>query len=425
MGGSGWVARWAVALAALAMVGAACGPGDGSSSSGGAKRTVQVDYRSDELATSLFEYFPKQLRVRPGDTVEFKQAWTGEPHSVTMGTVVDEKIRPVVDLLDRVRQEGTLPEGEPEEFGVFAEALPFAFGEDGMAQNAAQPCYVDEAGFDGRYPGDEKTPCPNRTQPEFNGRQAIYNSGVIPYEGVKGNTFEVKLADDLEPGTYNFYCNIHGPLQAGQIVVQEKGTEIPSPSAVAKQARAEAEKKTAPMIANFDKAKAGKEVSGGEAGEIKVDAGKSNLIGLPTPFLANGEFIFGVVNEFIPKQVEARVGQKVTWTFIGGHTISFNVPTYFPVFTIAKDGTVEYNPDAQNPVGGWPDRPEPPGGGADEGPPQPVDVDVGPWDGQGFKSTGLNYQDGDTFSVTPTRPGTYVYACLIHPEMVGKLVVKG
>ena len=418
----GWVTKGVLALAPLAAVAAACGS-SGGSSDGAQTRTVQVDYRSDEAATSMFEYFPRQVRVRPGDTVEFKQAWTGEPHSVTMGGFVDEKIKPIVDLLDRVRKAGKLPEGEPEEFVTFFEALPFAIDEV-TAQNAAQPCYVDAAGFDGRYPGDEKTPCPQRPQPEFNG-QAIYSSGIIPYEGVKGNTFEVKLADDLRPGTYTFYCNVHGPLQTGQIVVQEKGTEIPSRSEVARQAREEAKRKTAPLIANFEKAKAGRVVEGGEAGEIRIDAARSNLIGVPTPFFAGNEFIHGIVNEFVPRDVEAKVGQKVTWTFIGGHTISFNVPSYFPVFTVAKDGTVEYNPQARNPVGGWPARPEPEGGGDGDGPPEPVQVDVGPWDGQGFKSTGLGYSDNDTFSVTFTRPGTYPYACLVHPQMVGKLVVKG
>ncbi|MDP9071168.1 MAG: hypothetical protein M3N68_07760 [Actinomycetota bacterium] len=417
--------RATIAGAAVALLAAACGSG-GSGSSGPQTRTVLVDYRHDEVETSMFDYFPRRLAVRPGDTVEFKQAWTGEPHSVTMGTFVDEKIKPLIELFDRVTREGKLPEGEPEEFAAFGQALPFAFGEAGMAQNAAQPCYVDAAGFDGKYPGDEKTPCAKRPQPAFNGRQAIYNSGVIPYEGVGGNTFTVKLADDLAPGTYTYYCNVHGPLQYGQLAVQEKGTDIPSRAEVARQARAEAEKRTAPLLRNFRAAKQGSVVQGGDAGEVKIDAGKSNLIGVPTPIFADQQLVHGIVNEFVPEELEARVGQKVTWTFTGGHTISFNVPKYFPVFTVAKDGTVEYNRKAQEPAGGWPDRPKPPGAEHDrEGPPPPpVKVDAGPWDGRGFRSTGLNYQDQDEFSVTFTRAGTYDYACLIHPQMVGKVVVR-
>lgn len=118
--------------------------------------------------------------------MEFKQAWAGEPHSVTMGKLVDDNIEPVLRLLTEIERTGTVPEDEPEEFEAFGEAVPYAFAEEGLAQNAAQPCYVDAEGFDGTYPGDEKTPCPKRAQPEFTGRQAIYNSGIIPYEGVQG-----------------------------------------------------------------------------------------------------------------------------------------------------------------------------------------------------------------------------------------------
>lgn len=417
-------AMWGAVLGAGIAALAACGS-DESGSSGAQTRTVLVDYRHDEVETSLFDYFPRRVAVRPGDTVEFKQAWTGEPHSVTMGTLVDDKIKPILSLLNQVEREGKVPEGEPPEFMTFGEALPFAFGEGGgMAQNAAQPCYVDQAAFDGKYPGDEKTPCPKRAQPEFNGRQAIYNSGVIPYEGVGGNTFTVKLADDLAPGTYTYYCNVHGPLQYGQLDVRPQGSSVPSEGDVARQARREAEQRTAPLVRNYRTAKAGRVVRGGDAGEIEIDAGKTNLIGVPTPFLAGNQLVFGIVNEFVPEKVEARVGEKVTWTFTGGHTISFNVPRYFPVFTIAQDGTVEFNPKADKPAG-WPDRPGPPGGPGGEGPPEPVSVDAGPWDGRGFRSTGLNYADRDRFSVTFTRPGTYTYACLIHPQMVGTIDVKG
>ncbi|MGI8792450.1 MAG: hypothetical protein ACR2H3_04645, partial [Acidimicrobiales bacterium] len=194
-------------------------------------RTVLVDYNHDEFAVAAFAYFPRTVQVRPGDTVEFKQAWTGEPHSVTMGSYVDEQLEPLIDLFERVESTGEFPEGEPEEFENFE--VPFAFSDEGLAQRAAQPCYVDAADFDGTYPGDDEMPCPNQTQAPFNG-QAIYNSGLIPFEGVGGNTYKVELADDLPTGTYSFFCNVHGPLQFGKVEVKEPGSEIPSASAVAK-----------------------------------------------------------------------------------------------------------------------------------------------------------------------------------------------
>jgi plastocyanin len=426
--GRKWGGRCLLVLGA-GLLAAACGSAGSGSGDAAEVRTVQVDYSSDEAATTLLDYFPRRVVVRPGDTVEFKQAWTGEPHSVTMGTFVEEKLRPVIDLAQRVEREGKIPEGEPEEFAAFDEALPYSRGGDeetgGMSQNAAQPCYVDQADFDGTYPGDAKTPCPNRVQPEFNGRQAIYNSGVIPYEGVKGNTFTMKLADDLAPGTYSFYCNWHGPLQYGQLEVREKGAKIPSRAEVARQARKEAEATTSVMLASLKAARGGKVVTGGFEDEpITVDAGKTNLIGVPTPFFADSRIIFGVLNEFVPERVETRVGQRTTWTFGGYHTISFNVPKYFPIFTVEPDGAYRFNPQASDPVG-WTHLPRPPEGPPEEsqGPPQPLDLDAGPWDGQGFHSTGV-YGPPDTFSITFTRPGTYTYACLLHPQMVGRVVVK-
>jgi hypothetical protein len=76
-----------------------------------------------------------------------------------------------------------------------------------------------------------------------------------------------------------------------------------------------------------------------------------------------------------------------------------------------------------------PERPEPAEGeggeSAEEEEPEPIRVDGGEFDGgDGFHSTGLDYNDGDSFSLTFTKSGTYLFACLIHPAMVGKVVVK-
>ena len=107
------------------------------------------------------------------------------------------------------------------------------------------------------------------------------------------------------------------------------------------------------------------------------------------------------------------------------HTVSFNVPKYGPQIEIKKDGTVQFNPKAYDPQGG-PGFPEqegpPPEEESEEGPP-PVNVDVGNYDGSKFLSSGV--PDGSMlYSITFTKAGTYQYACLIHPRMIGTLVVK-
>jgi plastocyanin len=114
------------------------------------------------------------------------------------------------------------------------------------------------------------------------------------------------------------------------------------------------------------------------------------------------------------------VGEKVTW-YIQGHTVSFDVPRYFPIATVAKSGKVTFNPRAVKPI----DSPEaefPEGEG--DGPPKPVDVDAGEWDGSGFISSG-SPEGAINWSLTFTKAGKYKYACLIHPRMVGEVDVSG
>lgn len=391
------------------MVLAACSGGDG-----GEVREVLVDYLDDQVASSFLLYFPSDVTVRPGDTVVFKQEWTGEPHSVTMGTMVDEMMEVVVPLLDEY---GDLPDDQipPEVFETFdaaVEPLPWMMGDDfEIQQNGAQPCYLDE----GAPPDDPDQPCEEQEQPEFNGRQSYYNSGFIPYEGPQGNEFRVPLADDIEPGVYNYYCNLHGPFQKGTITVVEPGSEIPSQTEVSRQARAEIEAVAEPLRAALTEAAAA------ETTDVFGQTVKKPLAGYMDETTHQA-----FISEFIPRRIEVPVGEPVTWQFVGAHTVSFDVPEYFAQMIVDEDGDVMINPDAIQPVNspGAPeeeDGEEPPPG--EEGPPpEPVVVDAGEWDGSGFISSGVFYDDG--YRLTFTEPGTYPYACLIHPQMVGEVVVR-
>ena len=412
----------------------ACGDDGGGGSGSGENRTVLVDYNHDEIAASFLTYFPRSISVHPGDTITFKQAWTGEPHSVTLGTLTDGLMREVLPLIEKypeVESAEQLKEVDPAGFEVYnrvcldngkIEASPDSVcpalpdmatygGEDvlKMNQNGAQPCYLDS----GLPPQDKDTPCPKREQPEFNGRQSFYNSGYIHYEGDQGNTFKMTLSEDIKPGNYQYYCNLHSPFaMAGAIEVKPKATSIPSQSEVDRTARREIERDAAPLLKGFEEAKAGKASIDGET------PFKGNLAGY-----YKDDFEHAFLSEFIPNPIKAKVGEKVTW-FVSGHTVSFDVPRYFPIATVAKDGTVTFNPRAVQPVNS--PRAEPPEGGGGppgEGPPEPVEVDAGKWDGSGFISSGV--PDSDTlWSLTFTKAGKYKYACLIHPRMVGEVDVS-
>jgi len=385
-----------VVAAALAFMGfAACSGGDTDS------LTIQVDYAHDEFAGSLFGFFPNQVTVNPGTTLKFRQTWTGEPHTVTLGTQVTELAKPFKELVDEVHKTGDVPE-EPEGYQFFEEGLPSFFGAT-IGQAAAQPCYaktVEEMPLDG-------TACPTKALQPFKGDEAYYSSGFIPFEGLKGNTFEIPIAEDANPGKYLYYCNAHAIPMSGYINVSDG--EQSSQSELNRQAKVEADRTAKVLLETYKDEKAGKS---------KI---KGNLAGSGDE---RTESAFGTVNEFTPRNIEANVGEKVTWTFIGYHTISFNVPPYAPVFKVAKNGKVSFNDELDQPAGGWPGRTPPTPDDFREEPPV-VSIDAGTFDGSGgLKSSGTDWVTGDKYSVTFTKKGSYPYACIVHPGMIGKVVVK-
>ena len=77
-----------ILLLLLTLVGGSCGGSDG-----GAQRTVFVDFTSDEFASSLFLNAPTKLAVKPGTTIVFRKTWTGEPHTVTGGTLANDALQ--------------------------------------------------------------------------------------------------------------------------------------------------------------------------------------------------------------------------------------------------------------------------------------------------------------------------------------------
>ncbi len=405
---------------------AACGGGDDS---GPQERTVRVDFSHDEFPTYFLSYFPREVTLRPGDTAVFRQTWTGEPHSVTMGTLVDDLMKVVEPYIEGAAKGEPIPDEEPPEVAEANEPLPYMFGEeiDAVSQNAAQRCYLDS----GAPPTDPNTPCSDaeQQQPDFNGKQSFYNSGFIPYEGPRGNEFKVPLADDIAEGTYFYYCNYHGPLMSGKIKVVGSGESIPSQDEVNKAAREEIEKQAAPLREEFEKAEEGTVEVPSEQADIFRNAGflkpgsnrfQGNLSGL----YVEDESVMGGINGFIPEELTVRTGEKVKWVNLGMHTISFNVPEYFPVISVEEDGKVVYNPQVIAPAGGVPEHPGP----YDfEGPPpeEPLRIDGGTWDGRGFYSTGLiGWDPFVEFSMAFSEEGTYKYACLIHPPMTGTIVVR-
>ena len=375
------------------------------------ERNVRVDYRHDEFASHFWRFFPTSIAVHPGETVEFEQQWTGEPHTVTMGTRVEQALAQMTAVEEKyadVPDDPAVLQQAEAEYEAAKMGLPFPdpYTETDAFQNALQPCYLDSGG----PPSDPGTPCPKdkQRQPEFTGRQSFYNSGFIPFEGDDGNRFRVKLADDIKPGTYRFVCVLHMPDMQGSIEVKAEGTELPSVTERNRDTRREIERLANPLRDAFRAMGQGTAKAGDE------------VLRPPLAGYHSGEEYTVAVDEFVPRTIRTKVGEPVRWTMVGAHTISFDVPEYVPVFNVGKGGLVRRDSRTDEPAGGSPPIPE-----VDFTSGTPPAIDAGTWDGSGFFSSGLLAGEPyATYTLRFSEPGTYEYACLIHPPMVGKVVVS-
>lgn len=418
--------RLATALVVLAVLAAACGDDDDASTVGeGPEETekvgaqtlpIRVDAQTTPFATSWVSFFPSKVTARPGDTLEFTAEFTGENHTVTAGTLIDE-------VLEAEKKAGPPKDGPPPpEVEALLKKLPPTFkeeepkpGEEFLAQAGNQPCFsaTDDP------PTEE--PCPKAQQElpeEFTGKARFINSGFLADE----DTFKIKLADDLKTGTYTFLCLIHGRDMREEVTVVAKSADIPT----AEEVKAAGEKELGDFMAKLKpaadevltsldpkKAKAGAFFEGEEGAE-------------PVPNLG--------INVF-PTELSIKKGESVTWEVNGFHNVAFNAPEDArPWILKADDGTVSSNQKAFAPANSpkIPAPPAPPegegeggGGGGEEGPPPQVKVDGGKWDGKGFMSSGVLLSFGPqlVYTRTFTEAGTYKYICLIHPDMEGTVKV--
>ncbi len=399
--------RWSTvcAVAATALVVAGCSSSSSSSSSnsggsggGAATRSIKVDNTTPAFTGGFLAYFPNQVTVHAGDTVDFAEQFSGEPHSVTLGTLVDKAIA-AWDKLTPDQQQNGAP---PPEVATLPVMLPQGPGD--ADQRAVNPCFV-AAGAS--LPTAATAKCPNQTQGDFTGQDAWYNSGFL----AKGTHFTVKLASTIAPGTYHYYCNLHGPDMSGTITVVPASTPIPSQADV----DAAGASKLAGIVSQLTPA-----VANATAGKFGLPGLGPNVAGYGAPTVQNAQ-----IEQFFPATINAKVGTKVTWQVLGVHTITFAPPSPAPyALAQAPDGSYHNNEAAGAPVP-LPAGPPPPTTPAQAN--QPSSVDGGTWNGTGERSSGalLSFPPAIvSYSLTFTKAGTYTYVCLIHPGMTGQVVVK-
>ncbi|MDQ4131923.1 MAG: hypothetical protein M3179_01670, partial [Actinomycetota bacterium] len=372
----------------------------GGGGGGGAETvTVDVDGNTSAYNGSFIAYFPSEVTVRQGDTVEFKSIWRGEPHTVTMGTLVDRGLA-AADQNPDARD-------EPPDLAKVP-ALLTEPPEVSVNQSAGQRCFLTT----GDPPPSEACTETQQEQPDFDGAQTYYNSGFL----ADGDVFKVKLADDIAPGTYRYFCNLHRASQQGRITVVGAEGQRQTASQVKEAGEAQLNDMVAKVAPNAEALKTGTLppiVPAPEPGTVISGSGSP-------------EVPEALVNEFGPKDFSIPVGGTVTWKDVGPHTVSFNSPVG-PNDWITKmsDGMVQMKPEAFAPAGGPPVTPPEPGT-----PPDPANLwkitDGGSWDGTGSRSTGIIPSFPPTllgYKLTFTRAGTFNYICIFHPGMTGSIKV--
>jgi plastocyanin len=233
------------------------------------------------------------------------------------------------------------------------------------------PCYS------AAVPAPDAEACPETapaTPPAYAGT-GYWNSGLMaPASAPAGaHSVTMTLAPEIAPGTYAYSCMLH-PNMSGLIDVVPTDEERQTPEVVAKKA-------TRQRNAVLDAAAHLAEPVPA-AGAPAVTAGWGDQT--------------TSVNRFSPAVINIKTGQTVTWKVASpgeAHTVTFESP-----FKSPEDAGV-FTPGGMKSGGRY---------------------------AAGFAHSGLMGAQPfptDTFSLTFTKAGTYTYNCVLHPGMIGQVVV--
>src|SRR5579864_501975 len=337
--------RWL--LPVLAVTALFLTAGFGGSKSGARTFTVDVDGHNPKANEAFIAYFPRVTLVHPGDTVVFHEVGNGEPHTVTLGTLVNGVATQVAKLTPKQRQAPQPPPALQHADAKLPQLLPQGPGD--AIQSAANPC-VKSVGV----PGNAK--CPQQPLPDFSGSQSYYNSGWLDSKA----KFTVHLSSSTPPGTYAFMCLLHREGMMGSLKVVPASTPVPSPSAQQATGAKALSAIEAKLTATVTAERKGKVPGLAPPGQNVVFAGSGS------PSAMDAE-----ITEFGPKTIKIPVGGSVTWYLLGPHSITFNSnKSNDDIRSRAPDGSVHLNASAIAPANGPGEPPPKSSSSSSTGPPK-------------------------------------------------------
>ena len=351
---------------------------------------VLVDGHTADNGAAFIAFFPKQVSVHPGDTVTFHSMYSGEPHTVALGTAINVAL----DKIDAILKKNpkALDNGPPPpEFLKIPQLLPQGPGD--AIQAGAQPCVVAAGAV---IP--TKTACPTQSAPEFDGTQQLDTSGWFGAD----QDFSVTFGKTTPPGNYRFMCQLHGPEMTGQVTVVPPDSTVKDPAAVEAEGLAARDDLLTKLKPGF--------------GSLATATASHAFAGGGVPSVENA-----LITQFGPKDLTIPVGGSVTWTVLGPHDVAFNAPADAQSLRLPGAGKeVHLSQKAVLPAGGP---------GADPAAEkQPPVIDGRTWNGVGFRSSGLIFGDPPphttAFKLTFSKAGTYQFQCLVHEDMKGTVTVR-
>jgi plastocyanin len=240
--------------------------------------TLLMDATSPADPTLAFpRFFPAEVKVRPGDSVQFTPGYATEvmPHTFTFGLA---------------------PDGSDQPRAYLADGRENAFLDD--------PCFAPGG------PSRDMTSCPQ--PPELNdaanmppyGGTGFWNSGLVAQPGTR---VSVHLAGDIPVGRYLFKCLLHRGM-VGALEVVGRDVERLAPREVSAEGRRELRE----AVASADSGLPVPKPTGTGGGRVIAGWGETGSV---------------LVQRFSPDPVTVAAGAEVTWespSYL--HTVTFESP---------------------------------------------------------------------------------------------------
>jgi plastocyanin len=346
------------------------------------------------------EYFPRKLRVHPGDTVIWRNVGLSGHHTVTFGAD-----RQVIPALYRVVGGASL-----------------ATARLTVNEAVVWPCVAS-----GVQVSPELSRCPNavpegNVTPTWDGT-GYANSGVItryfgnPLRNPDVRQFALHVSTSTEPGVYRYYDEIEQHME-GLLEVVPDATPTTSPAAVAARIPAEMNETVATI-----RAACGHEVA-------SLRHGLNNVV------VAGCGTVAGSYNDYFPDRPVIQSGETLTWINGSGAVGDYHTVTLMPIvsFEGAPFGTIPYvipacgNAETTPPLKSL----RCPGGGT-------VVTELDPAAAFSTLHAGATAEPGGTsgffpapYPATPTttyslrfnHAGRYQFGCVLHPGMTAEVIVR-